>query len=150
VNSWGKFRQLSWLERRLFIQALLLLPLGALALRLVSFKRLQSHLTRLAPVKKFSEEMTQSARVTNVLVRAAARHGVYRATCLPQSLTLWWLLRRRGIESDLRFGARKEAGKMEAHAWVELRGIPLNETLDVDRRFRAFERAVMPTRETPQ
>ncbi len=83
----------------------------------------------LAPAKKSSKEIAQNARITNVMVQAAARHGVYSATCLPQSLTLWWLLRRQGIKSDLRFGARKEAGLMEAHAWVELSGIPLNETL---------------------
>lgn len=91
--------------------------------------------------------MAQNAHITNVMVQAAARHGAYRATCLPQSLTLWWLLRRQGIKSDLRFGARKEAGRMEAHAWVELDGIPLNETLDVDQRFQPFERAVIPARE---
>ena len=147
MSSWRKFWQLSRFERQLFIQSLLLLPLSGLALRLMSFKRLQSFLTRLAPAKKSSKEIFQNARITNVMVQAAARHGAYSATCLPQSLTLWWLLRRQGIESDLRFGARKEAGLMEAHAWVELSGIPLNETLDVDQRFKPFERAVIPTRE---
>ena len=139
--------RLSGFERQLFIQALLLLPLSALALRLISFKRLQSFLIHLSPVKQSSKEMPPNARSTHVLVRAAARHGAYCATCLPQSLTLWWLLRRQGVESDLRFGARKEAGRMEAHAWVELQGIPLNETLDVDQRFKPFERAATPARE---
>ena len=147
MNSWRKFWRLSRFERRLFIESLLLLPLSGLALRLISFKRLQSFLTHLAPANQSSKEMAQIARITNVMVQAAARHGAYRATCLPQSLTLWWLLRRQGIESDLRFGARKEAGCMEAHAWVELGGIPLNETFDVDQRFKPFERAVIPARE---
>jgi transglutaminase superfamily protein len=147
VNSWRKFRRLSGFERQLFIQSLLLLPLSGLALRLISFKRLQSFLTRLAPANQSSNEMAQHARITNAVVQAAARHGVYSATCLPQSLTLWWLLKRQGIESDLRFGARKEAGRMEAHAWVELSGIPLNETLDVEQRFKPFEHAVILTRE---
>ena len=104
-------------------------------------------LIHLAPVRKPWKGMARDARSTPALVRAAARHCPYYTTCLPQSLTLWWLLRRQGIESDLRFGARKEAGQMEAHAWVELGGIPLNDTLDVDQRFKPFERAVMPTRE---
>ena len=147
MNSWRKFWRLSGFERRLFIQSLLLLPLSGLALRLISFKRLQSYLTRLAPAKKNSKVMAQNARVTSVMVQAAARHGVYRATCLPQSLTLWWLLSRQGIKSDLRFGARKEAGRIEAHAWVELKGVPLNDTLDVDQRFTPFERAVVPARD---
>lgn len=74
----------------------------------------------------------------------AGRHGPYRAKCLPQSLTLWWLLRRQGIESQLRFGARKNARRMEAHAWVEFEGTPLNDSADVGERFKPFERAVVP------
>ena len=84
----------------------------------------------------------QNARATMRMVRAAAWHGPYQAKCLPQSLTLWWLLLRQGIESDLRFGARKEEGQMEAHVWVEFNGLPLNDTFDVDQRFKPFEQSV--------
>lgn len=149
MNSWRKFRLLSWWERRLFIQALLLLPLTGLALRIVGFNRWQSVLTRLSRVSKASEEVlseaqAQKARATTRMVRAAAWHGPYHARCLPQSLTLCWLLRRQGIESDLRFGARKDAGRLEVHAWVELMGLPPNETDSVHHRFVVFDRSIMP------
>jgi hypothetical protein len=78
------------------------------------------------------------------LVDAAARRGPYSATCLPRSLTLWWLLRRRGIDSYLRIGVRKAAGRIEAHAWVELRGLVLNDQGDVSQRFAPFDRPIAP------
>jgi transglutaminase superfamily protein len=154
VNNWRKFRLLSQLERLLLIQSLLLLPLNGLALRLASFKRWQSILARLSPIKNdsieiLSEAQIEIARAAFRMARAASGHGLYRAKCLPESLTLWWLLRRRGIESRLRFGARKQGALLEAHAWVEIKGIPLNDSADVERRFMPFKRSAMSAEGKP-
>jgi len=54
-------------------------------------------------------------------------------------LTLWWLLGRQGIASELRIGVRKEQGRFEAHSWVEYEGVTLNDELDVGSRFAAFQ-----------
>ena len=51
-------------------------------------------------------------------------------TCLSRSLVLWALLRRRGVMAELRVGFRRREGKMEGHSWVELEGVPLNETME--------------------
>ncbi len=48
-----------------------------------------------------------------------------RALCLEQSFALWVLLRRRGIDADLRLGVQPIP--FGAHAWVEHRGQPVNE-----------------------
>ena len=72
------------------------------------------------------------------MVNIAAAHGFYRATCLPRSLTLWWLLGCWGITTDLRLGVRRAAGQFEAHGWVEYQGIVLNDTEDVTQRFATF------------
>lgn len=61
------------------------------------------------------------------LVSVAARSGAYRATCLRQSLALWWLLRRRGFPAALRIGVGRRAQELRAHAWVELRGHVVND-----------------------
>jgi hypothetical protein len=62
--------------------------------------------------------------------------------CLPRSLMLCWLLRRRGIDSQLHIGVRKGNGKMEAHAWVERNGVILNDQPDVNERFAAVRPVV--------
>ncbi len=56
-----------------------------------------------------------------------------RALCLEQSLTLWLLLRRRGIDADLRLGVQPYP--FGAHAWVEHRGEPVNEDPELVRSF---------------
>jgi hypothetical protein len=40
------------------------------------------------------------------------------------------LLHRQGIGGEVRFGARKNMGRFEAHAWVEWHGLPLGEAGD--------------------
>ncbi|MCS6806090.1 MAG: lasso peptide biosynthesis B2 protein [Acidobacteriota bacterium] len=159
MKSLNKFLQLSWLERWLFVQALLLLPLTVMALRIVGFARWQAVLARFAPLcelltpdsDKLDELPTSDAgsvihriRRTAWIMRAARRRVPLNVTCLPQSLTLWWLLRRQGIASALRIGVRKEGGLLEAHAWVECGGIIVNGGSDAHRRFAAFESAIAP------
>lgn len=45
--------------------------------------------------------------------------------CLAISVTFWYLLKREGIKTELKFGAMKESGKLKAHAWLEHEGFPL-------------------------
>lgn len=130
------------------MQALVVLPLTAVALRWLGLRRCQSVLALLAPLEEASakgqEEIFRHARVTAHLVQAAAGHGPYCGTCLVQSLALWWLLRRQGIQSDLRFGVRKEGNRVEAHAWIELLGLSLTDAGDVHERFTTLDRAILP------
>lgn len=148
MNSWRKLQCLSWSERRLLIQALFLLPLTALILRLLGFRHWQSSLASLVPIADPQagsqlESAVQRAHVTARMVRAAAWHGPYRAKCLQQALVLWWLLRRQGIHNELRIGVRKEGNRLEAHAWVEVLGTPVNDSDDVGQRFSPFDRAII-------
>jgi len=73
-------------------------------------------------------------------VKIAAEHGCYRAKCLQQTLVIWCLLRRNQIEGEIRFGARKAGGELQAHAWVEVEGVALNEDSDVCLHFSPLER----------
>ena len=73
---------------------------------------------------------------------AAARHLFVRTNCLERSLVLCWALRRRGIPAQMRVGARKHDGRFEAHAWVELNGSVLNDTLEHHRHFEPFAKPI--------
>lgn len=146
---WSKLRGLSWSERIVLGQSLMLLPLTALALRCLGFKRWQATTAKLVGLKRARPVWTEAIRVRHArvlarMVAVAANHGVYRASCLEQSLTLWWLLRRRGIDSQIRIGVRKEADRLEAHAWVEFAGVVLNDHADVHERYACFARDVAP------
>jgi hypothetical protein len=76
--------------------------------------------------------------ITNA-ASSAEHHGLGTPNCLERSLTLWWLLRREGIEGELHFGARKSESRFEAHAWVELRGIVLNDSPTVHKHYARFD-----------
>jgi hypothetical protein len=149
THNWRKFQGLSWSERGFFFLSLLLLPITAAALRLLGLKRTQLVLLRLAPTLDLPGDAKEPTRKEQALgfarlVRAAATHGPYRANCLKQSLVLWWLLRLSGIPSDLRIGVRKAPAGLEAHAWIECAGRPLNDRQDVPLRFAPFQRAIGP------
>ena len=146
-----KFWRASWQERRLLLEALVLLPVTAVALRVVGFRRWQTFLLRRAPQtghrQNNAEQTLDLARLAVTSVTRASRFSPWRASCLQQSLTLGWLLRRRGIDSQLRIGVRKEDGRFEAHAWVEHQGVVLYDPGLNSERFVPFERAIAPVGE---
>ena len=147
--SFTKLRALSARERRLLAQSLLLLPVSGLALRLVSLSRWQAILSGFAPRQASVAEARREAPLDLAgtvarMVRAAAVRGPYRAPCLPRAVTVWWLLRRVGLESDIRFGVRRPGGRFEAHAWVECRGRDLDDWPDGGRPFARLERRSTP------
>jgi hypothetical protein len=82
MDNWHKFRQLSRLEHWLLLQALLLLPLTALGLRWLGFKRVQSALAGLSPTgdKSAGDEVLMQAYTTAKMVKIGARYGLYH-TC---------------------------------------------------------------------
>ena len=43
------------------------------------------------------------------------------------ALVVWGLLRRCALEGELTIGVRKAEGELEAHAWVELDGVSLEQ-----------------------
>ncbi len=69
-------------------------------------------------------------------VTRAARYGLFRPKCLVRSLAVQRMLRRRGIEaSELRIGVRLDQGALAAHAWVELGGAVVGDTVKHVRTF---------------
>jgi hypothetical protein len=144
---WDRLQRFSALDRdarRLFLRASMVLPLISLSLLLRGFKATQVALRRFLPLANGSIEGAVHAEADQVsrtarMVRAAAHYGIGDPTCLEKSLALWWLLGRQGIPSALRIGTRLNAGRFEAHAWVECDGAVLNEPDEPHRHYAAFQ-----------
>lgn len=139
-----RFLALSRPERRTVLAALALLPFFWLALRLVGLQRLQSRLHRKA--KPGNAPSLDELKRMGSLVNAASGRVLGGNACLTRSLYLWWLLRRREVPCSLRIGVRMNAGNLDAHAWVEHDGIPINDRPDIGDHFPAFDDAVSPSR----
>lgn len=139
-----RWRKLTPADRRHLTEALLGLPWVGLGTRWLGFKAMQRKVTSGVlgtGSLDFSRSVTR-ARAMAHWVEVAARRGLHKGTCLTRSLTLLMLLRKEGIEGDLRIGVRLVAGKLDAHAWVEVHGEPVNDTPDVASRYAAYERTI--------
>ena len=133
--------------------ALVVLPSMAFTLRRWGLRRVQVRLSRWGGSRGNSgggaSDLEVARRIAWV-VEAAARWGPWPANCLQRSVTLWWFLARRGIDSDLRIGVRRRpgatsGGELDFHAWVEHGGVVLNDSPTIRRRFATFDRAIAPT-----
>lgn len=139
----GQLRRLSRAERRVLAQALVLLPLACVGLKMAGLKRTQSFLSSRAG--RGPSALPIDPRVVARMVSIAQRHGPCRVRCLAAAVTLQSILHRAGIDAELRLGVRKHHGRLEAHAWIEHEGTPLMERADVGLRFAAFDRPIAPT-----
>lgn len=138
-GAWRRFWQLPRIERQLLGEALVLLPVVGIGLRVAGLRRLQRFMgwacPKSAPPAPAGQEWAHAAARA---VQLASAHGPYRATCLVRSLLLWWWLRRAGLAGDLRIGIRKDGTRLAAHAWVEYERVPLGDAPDVGQRFSPF------------
>ena len=132
-----QFRALSHSDRRMLLKAAFCMPAFWLGLRVMGLSRFRA---RLQASHVATDQTLPFLEIQNIghLVNTAARHGPFHATCLTRSLLLVWLLNRRGVSSDLRIGVRLTQGALEAHAWVECDGMPVNDSVEVIRRFEPF------------
>jgi len=144
---WHRFWGLRANSRRLVLEAAVALAATWVGLRVFGFRRWKSIFGWFAANRVRHARAARSASwgAAGAIARfedAAARHFFLRTNCLERSLVLCWLLERRGIDSQLRLGARKEAGRFEAHAWVEVDGSVVNDVYEPHLHFMPFRKAI--------
>jgi hypothetical protein len=131
-----KFSCLPAAQRRLVLQAALLLGAIRLGLWLLPFRTLQRLLARLAQTPTAPLEAGAATIGDVVWAVAGVSRYVPGATCLTQALAARVLLARRGQQTQLRLGvARSAAGEFQAHAWVEWQGRVVIGGADAPLRF---------------
>ena len=133
----AQFHNLTAMQKRTLLAAWLWLPLFWLGLRVLGLPRFQACLLK-TPARSAPPLALPVIRALGEAINIAARHSPFPATCLTRSLLLGWLLRRRGVQSQLRIGVRLTQGALDAHAWVECEGIPVNDRPDVNAQFASF------------
>jgi Transglutaminase-like superfamily len=115
-----------------------LLPIVATSLKTVGLRRTQSWLTRnsLGPMVPPTEQTRANVRRAAQMVAVACRRHPFRSGCLPRTIVLWSLLRRRGVAADVRIGVRcGNEDEFQAHAWLEWNGEVLNDAADVGSQY---------------
>ena len=121
MNAVHKFWRLSGSDRRLLLEAVVLLAAYRVALWMLSWDRvaaLRSSRDK-SPSKQLSIERLEWA------VRTASRR-IPGANCLTAALALHHLMSRAGYDSIVHIGVAKTPARgFEAHAWVEHDGVTM-------------------------
>jgi hypothetical protein len=132
MHRFRRFRRLSGFERAIVLEAAAGLLISRLAVRLLGFRVcravFEKPLVERNSWNSTSDEVDALGMARRIahLEAVTAANLFFSTSCLEQSLVLCRVLRRRGMSADLRIGARKEANRFEAHAWVELHGTVLD------------------------
>lgn len=137
-RKWHNLRQLSFRELRWRCAAWFALPLVRLLVGIVGYQKAVRWLDD--PAASGSRLTTDEIEKLARAVRSAAANHPLTLNCLPQSLWISNRLSRYGVPHVLRLGVTsREAGKLQAHAWVEAAGLRLNEPAAAGQQAVPFE-----------
>ena len=88
---------------------------------------------------KVKGEILPDAENLAHLVYLASRLHLLPMTCLHRSLTLYRILRKRGIPSLVKIGTQKTETGINIHAWVEVEGHAIGEPGNVNEHFTVLK-----------
>ncbi|MCK9488758.1 MAG: lasso peptide biosynthesis B2 protein [Xanthomonadales bacterium] len=121
-------RWLTRWRRRLFVLlAWLTLMVIRAALARFGYRRVYQRLLAWSPRPTATTDVRRCLVTARLVNRAALLPPREAATCLHRSLALWWLLRFRRLDSDIRTGVRRSDSGWDVHAWVEHDGVVIND-----------------------
>lgn len=114
-----RWRRLPPSERSTTLAVACLVPLVSFSLRFIGFPLTLRWIERTAQGAPLAipPEPTVLDEATRALARVR-RRTPWTGRCLARALSLWWVLRRRGLTASLNLGVRRTESGLEAHAWV--------------------------------
>jgi hypothetical protein len=122
-NELKRYTRISSARKMLLWEALAALAIARLAMAFLPFRRIAAWLGTAGaegPATATAEE-TRTAQEIGWAVGALARRVPWDGRCLAQALAATGMLRRRGLEGTVSFGARSgELAGFDAHAWLRL------------------------------
>ena len=93
--------------------------------------------------KRSAAQIERLQRLTDLAPRVA--HPLVRPGCLTRGVTLFWFLRRAGLDVELRFGLDPSEGpETDGHCWLALADEPFLEKRDPRPRFAELYRFPLP------
>ncbi|MEP6714932.1 MAG: lasso peptide biosynthesis B2 protein [Terriglobia bacterium] len=142
IRKLTTFTRLDWRMKVNFAEAVLLPTAIWIGFKMLGVARTQGILRswsgRPRRIGRIAEPgmatIARACRAQRIVKRSLGIDG----SCLVRSLALWAMLRKRGIETELRVGMRKREGRVEGHAWLEFQGQALNEAESVIATYSAL------------
>jgi Transglutaminase-like superfamily len=120
-NEVTRYRGLPRSRRLMLGEALIALAIARCAIILISFRRIAAWLGipgTESPLNATSEQI-EIANEIGWALGQLSRRVPWDSRCLAQALSATWMLRRRGLESTVIFGADlRMSREFVAHAWL--------------------------------
>ena len=117
TTRWNKLLSLTFSEVCFLVEAAATVVGFDLAFRLFSSKTCLALFERKAAFHRRQKGVNPQRMAW--FVKVADRYAPGKSSCLRQAAALAWLLRRRGIATNLRIGVALDEGKFVAHSWLE-------------------------------
>lgn len=119
MRQFAKLYRLSSAERRLVLEAAILMGLARMIVLTVPFRWVASVLERKSAEEKDEQTSGQKIKKVAWAVRRTSLYTPWRSNCLAQAIAAKYMLRRRRISNTLYMGmAKNPQGEFEAHAWL--------------------------------
>jgi transglutaminase-like putative cysteine protease len=118
-----RYAQLPGARRRLLWEALAALAIAQAAMVCLPFRRIAAWLGTPGAESPATatDENIHTAREIGWAMSVLGRRVPWDGRCLAQALAATGMLRRRGLEGTVSFGARRgESAGFDAHAWLRL------------------------------
>ena len=136
-----KIKSISFGDWLFFVKALFLTCFLRISLKTGSFKGTLKFLSKFEsknPVTPQTHHIEQFRRMMSWTYYFSPM-----LNCLAICTTYWWLLKRRGIDTDLKFGMAKINNKLIAHSWLEYKGKHLTYERNPLKQYIAFEQSIL-------
>lgn len=119
--TFQRLARLGWTDRVLLVEAMVVLTLASLAIKVVPFRHVVRAAAAFGRPEKEGEVPDLTIRKIVWWVNSAANRVPWRAVCFQRGLAVHAMLRRRGIGSFLHYGVA-QADSLKAHVWVSAAG----------------------------
>ena len=116
----SKFFHLSWIDKKILIEAVAFLYLSKLLLLLVPFKLCIKTIYKVRCPKEVN--LLELTKIKTAIYRAN-RLAFWENMCIVQSFAVRWMLQKRSINSSFFIGFEYLVNKkISTHAWVTVNG----------------------------
>jgi hypothetical protein len=127
-----RWRRLPASEQSTTLAVACLVPLVSVSLHSIGFQLTLNWVERTARGSRLeaSPDPAVLAEAARALARVRQRTP-WTGRCLARALSLWWVLRRRGVSASVNLGVNRTEDALEAHAWVVYEGRAIGDSASV-------------------
>lgn len=77
------------------------------------------------------------------LIQLAYKFPAVIFNCLSVCTSYWWIMRKKGIVTQMKFGMLKQDGKLKAHAWLNYNGKTLTLNPEIELIYTPFGAGIL-------